>query len=121
VLVVDDNADTAELLAEILQSQGHATRIAYDASTALTVAREFAPEDALLDIGLPEIDGYELARRIRKALWRGGLRLIALTGYGQPKDRELSSEAVFDVHLVKPVDIDVILDAVARPGRSRAA
>jgi PAS domain S-box-containing protein len=121
VLIVDDNADAAELLAEVLQSRGHATRVAYDAPTALTVASEFAPEVALLDIGLPEIDGYELARRIRGEPWSGGLRLIALTGYGQSSDRKRSSEAGFDDHLVKPVDIDVILDAVARRGGGRAA
>ncbi len=116
VLIVDDNADAAELLAEVLQSQGHATRVAYDASTALTLAPEFAPDVALLDLGLPEMDGYELARRIREAPWSGGLRLIALTGYGQSSDRRRSSEAGFDAHLVKPVDLDVILAAVERGG-----
>jgi CheY-like chemotaxis protein len=117
VLVVDDNADAAELLAEVLQTRGHATRVAYDAISALAMAARFAPEVALLDLGLPEMDGYELARRIRALPGSGGLRLIALTGYGQSNDRRRSSEAGFDDHLVKPVDIDVILDAVARGGR----
>lgn len=107
VLVVDDNEDAARLLAELLAALGQETRVAHRASEALAVARQFAPEVALLDLGLPETDGFELARQLRSLDRR--LRLIAVTGYGDPDNRKLSSEAGFEAHLVKPVQAgDVI-------------
>jgi PAS domain S-box-containing protein len=107
VLVVDDNVDAAQLLAEALTDLGHNTRVAYDGPSALTEAARFQPEVALLDIGLPVMDGFELARRLRRDLPGGmPLRLIALTGYGQGSDRERSAEAGFDRHFVKPVRLE---------------
>jgi signal transduction histidine kinase len=102
VLIVDDNEDAAELLAELLRKKGHEVEVAYDAPQALLTVSRFGPDTAILDIGLPSMDGYELAQRLR----RGGFdhRLIALSGYGQAPDRARSQEAGFDAHLVKPVD-----------------
>jgi CheY-like chemotaxis protein len=108
VLVVDDNRDAAELLAEALEMEGYQTRVAFDGPSALRVAAEFRPELAFLDIGLPVMDGYDLARRLR-ALEQGPLVLVAVTGYGQPSDRARSVEAGFDEHLVKPITIDSAL------------
>jgi CheY-like chemotaxis protein len=103
VLVVDDNEDAAELLATAIEAMGHETRIAHDGATALDLAASFQPQVAVLDIGLPGMDGYELARRLRA---RGSLpRLIALTGYGQERDKRESSSAGFELHIVKPVDL----------------
>ncbi len=102
VLVVDDNADAADLLAHLLGSKGHEVVVATDAPQALELAAEFHPEVALLDIGLPVMDGYELARRLR--IQNSDVRLIAVTGYGQERDRTRSRAAGFDAHMVKPVD-----------------
>jgi CheY-like chemotaxis protein len=112
VLIVDDNEDAAHMLAELLRSAGHETRTAYHALAALNVADEFAPDAALVDIGLPVMDGYELAERLRAEAPR--LRLIAVTGYGQSTDRQRSREAGFDEHLVKPIDFDVLEHALDR-------
>jgi signal transduction histidine kinase len=108
ILIVDDNRDAAELLAEMLQALGHDTAVAHDGPEALRVASGFKPAIALLDIGLPVMDGYELARRLRIDPALGGLRLVAITGYGQSEDRRRSEEAGFDAHLVKPVRLDDI-------------
>jgi PAS domain S-box-containing protein len=108
VLVVDDNRDAAELLAELLDMEGYETKVAFDGPTALRVATEFQPELAFLDIGLPVMDGYDLARRLR-AMSQGPLVLVAVTGYGQPSDRARSAAAGFDEHLVKPIGIDSAL------------
>lgn len=113
VLVVDDNEDGAEMLAEILSIQGYSTRIAQDAPSALRVASEFSPQIAFLDIGLPIVDGYELAARLREIPELAKLHLIALTGYGQSEDRRRTREAGFHQHLVKPVDMSAI-DAALR-------
>jgi PAS domain S-box-containing protein len=108
VLVVDDNRDAAELLAEALRMEGYETQVAFDGPSALRLAAEFRPELAFLDIGLPVMDGYDLARRLR-AMEQGPLVLVAVTGYGQPSDRARSTEAGFDEHLVKPIGIDSAL------------
>lgn len=105
VLVVDDNEDAADLLALALSRRGFDVRVAHDGPEALRVASELHPEVAVLDIGLPRMDGYELAERMREELPEQPLRLIALTGYGQPSDRARSAEAGFAAHLVKPVDL----------------
>ncbi len=110
VLIVDDNEDAAELLAEMLGTLGYATQVAHDGPRALQVALEFKPEFALLDIGLPVMDGYEVARRLREEPSLRGLRLVAITGYGQQEDRRRSEKAGFDAHLVKPVELDAITD-----------
>jgi len=114
VLVVDDNADAADLLTEALAAAGHETRVAYDGPSALAVAQAFAPAVVLLDIGLPVMDGYELARRLRQL---PGLapRLVAITGYAQESDRRRAREAGFEAHLVKPVAVDQVLRLVEEP------
>jgi signal transduction histidine kinase len=109
VLIVDDNVDAAELLAEALRQSGYETRVAHDGPTALDLARSFGPAVALLDIGLPVMDGYELGAKLRDEV--GGSRavtLIAVTGYGQDLDRQRSSAAGFLAHLVKPIDLDAL-------------
>jgi CheY-like chemotaxis protein len=114
VLVVDDNDDAAELMADALARKGFDTRTAGDAKAAMTLVGEWQPEAAILDIGLPVVDGYELAKQIRATPGGNKVYLIALTGYGQAMDRERALAAGFDHHLVKPVDtatIRALLDA----------
>ena len=112
VLVVDDNVDAAQMVVESLHMLGHEALATYDGPSALGVASSMRPDIALLDIGLPVMDGYELAQRLRAEL-APIPRMIALTGYGQETDRERSREAGFDLHLVKPVDLDQITTSVA--------
>jgi CheY-like chemotaxis protein len=102
VLVVDDNIDAADTTAVLLQLSGFEVRTAHNGREAMQVVRDFQPEVAVLDIGLPDIDGYELARRILEEGFDGGL--IALTGYSQAADRESSAQAGFALHLAKPTD-----------------
>lgn len=104
ILVVDDNADAAHSLALILRSHGHEVAEAHDGPSALAEAQQFQPNVVVLDIGLPQMDGYEVARRLREQFFGRPLRLIAMTGYGQEEDRRRSVAAGFDCHLVKPVD-----------------
>ena len=104
ILIVDDNVDGAEMLAEALLALGYRTAIAHDGPQALQVAAEFEPEIGILDIGLPVMDGYELAERLREQ--RADLTLVAITGYGQNTDRERARGAGFNDHLTKPVDIN---------------
>ena len=106
VLVVDDNADAAEMLSEYVGSLGYRVRVAFDGPSALRVAEEMHPTIALLDIGLPVMDGFELARRLRENDALEDIKLVAITGYGQETDRARSREAGFDAHLVKPVDLE---------------
>ena len=113
ILVVDDNVDSAESLAMLLQTVGHEVRTAHDGPTGLTAALGFRPDAVLLDIGLPKMDGYEVARRMRLAPELAITPLLALTGYGQESDREKSLEAGFDHHLVKPVDFEKLLGILA--------
>jgi PAS domain S-box-containing protein len=113
VLVVDDSVDGAEMLATALSAKGYDTRIAHDAPVALRVAAEFRPDIALLDIGLPVMDGYELAARLRDTSGMDRVKLIALTGYGQESDRRKSRQAGFHHHLVKPVDLDLLESVLA--------
>ena len=108
VLVVDDNVDAANSLAMLLGVEGHEAQVAYGSREALERIESFQPDVALLDIGLPEINGYELAQRLRVLPQLEGLRLIALTGYGQPEDHERTRAAGFDDHLVKPVDTSTL-------------
>ena len=103
VLVVDDNVDGADVTALLLGELGHETQVAYDGATALAAADEYLPNVVLLDIGLPEMDGYEVARRLRQHPLLRNVWLVAITGYGQESDRQRSKEAGFDHHLVKPV------------------
>ncbi|MFI4942050.1 MAG: ATP-binding protein [Burkholderiales bacterium] len=110
ILVVDDNHDSASLLGEILKRFGETVVVASDGPSALDKARSWAPDLALLDIGLPAMDGYELGARLRQQ--QSAIRLIALTGYGQDADRARSQHAGFEAHLVKPVDVAKLRDAI---------
>lgn len=115
VLVVDDNRDAAAMLKIALEALGYTVEEAHDGPTALEIAERFEPTIALVDIGLPVMDGYELAQRLRaRTPARDRLRLIAVTGYGQDADRRRSAEAGFDEHLVKPVDLTELERIVSR-------
>jgi signal transduction histidine kinase/ActR/RegA family two-component response regulator len=109
ILIVDDNADAADTLSMYLSTVGHRLRVAYEGRAALALSAQDAPDVLLLDIGLPDIDGYELAQRLRAQPRTAHATLIALTGYGQHSDRERSIAAGFDHHLTKPVDVPALL------------
>ncbi len=113
ILIIDDNVDAAELMASYLESRGHTTLVAHDGPSALKIVHGFAPDLALLDIGLPVMDGYELARRLRHDSELQALKLIAVTGYGQETDRAKSRSVGFNAHLVKPVKMEQLLSAIA--------
>ena len=117
VLVVDDNQDAADLTGEALQALGYVTCVKYDGPSALAVVQTFRPEVAVLDIGLPVMDGYELAQRLRQHPECKGIRLIAVTGYGQNSDRERARQAGFDEHLVKPINIKTLASALKQQTR----
>jgi signal transduction histidine kinase len=113
ILVADDNTDAVEALALQLQLAGHDVRTANDGVEALEVAESFAPQVVLLDLGMPRMDGYETARQIRRKWWGKSATLVALTGWGQQQDRKRTSDAGFDVHLVKPVTEFDLFQAIA--------
>jgi PAS domain S-box-containing protein len=117
VLVVEDNPDTAESVKMLLEVRGHRVRVAYDGVAALHAARASVPDVMLVDIGLPGIDGYEVARRVRRDPDLKRIVLIALTGYGRDEDKEHARAAGFDHHLTKPVGLDALQGLVARFGR----
>jgi len=119
VMVVDDNADAAQMLAALLEVQGHLVGVEYDAGGALARARRERPDVMLLDIGLPDMDGYELARRLRAQPENAGATLVALTGYGQHQDREEAQLAGFDHYLVKPADLNQVNDVLAQAAARR--
>lgn len=104
ILVVDDNHDSALSLAMMLSIMGHDTRTAHDGESAVSTAETFLPDVILLDIGLPKLNGYEVAQRIREASWGASMYLIAVTGWGQDEDRQRSSEVGLNLHMVKPVE-----------------
>ncbi|HZH15310.1 MAG TPA: ATP-binding protein [Archangium sp.] len=104
LLLVDDNRDAIELLTEFLDTKGYVTRMALDGPTGLAAANAFQPHIALLDVGLPVMDGYELASRLRQEPSLKGIKLVAITGYGQESDRHRAHAAGFDLHLVKPIE-----------------
>jgi PAS domain S-box-containing protein len=116
VLIVDDNVDAAMMLHDFLVQIGHHAAVAHDGMVALEVAAAFRPEIALLDIGLPVMDGYELARQLRDQAAGRPLRLLALTGYGQESDRARAREAGFDHHLVKPISLEALVPLLTRAG-----
>jgi signal transduction histidine kinase len=113
VLVIEDNVDAGQTLAEILEMQGHRVRVARDGRSGVALARELRPDVVLCDIGLPDLDGYEVARSLRADDALRGTRLVALSGYAQPEDRERARQAGFDAHVAKPPDTDVLMDVVA--------
>jgi CheY-like chemotaxis protein len=116
VTIVDDNADAGQSLAVLLRAHGHTVEVYEDASTTLSAPGAEGTEVFILDIGLPDMTGYELARRLRRHPGHAGAVFVALTGYGQERDRELSRQAGFDHHLVKPVDIAKLAQILARAG-----
>ncbi|HWO23265.1 MAG TPA: response regulator [Kofleriaceae bacterium] len=111
ILLVDDNEDARELLAGLLELQGYRIEAASDAPGALDIAARFQPQIVVLDLGLPEVDGWELARRLRLLDGLAAVRIVALTGYGSERDRERSREAGIDVHLLKPVEISKLTES----------
>lgn len=113
VLVADDNQDAADSLAAILTLAGHEVRVAHDGLTAVSIAQAFRPEVALLDIGMPGLDGYAVASALRKQSWGRGILIVALTGWGQEEDIRQAQIAGFDTHLTKPVDPDRIKSLVS--------
>jgi signal transduction histidine kinase len=116
ILVVDDNEDAAALLAELLESKGHHVMVAYDGPRALALLERFVPDVAVLDIGLPVMDGHDLARRMREKLGDRCPRLMAVTGYGQEHDRRRSSAVGFERHFVKPLKAELLFAALDRRG-----
>ncbi len=116
ILVVDDNRDSAESLAMLLKLTGNETHTAYDGLEAVEAAATFKPEVVLLDIGLPKMNGFEAARKIREQPWGEKMVLVALTGWGQDEDRRKSREAGFDGHLVKPLDRAALTKLLAALG-----
>jgi signal transduction histidine kinase len=113
VLIADDNRDAAESLSLLLELSGHEVRVAHLGQSALSLAQAFRPDIALLDIGMPDLSGYEVARALRRELWATDLQLIALTGWGQDDDRRRAREAGFDHHLTKPIDPNQLESLIA--------
>jgi DNA-binding response OmpR family regulator len=118
VLVVDDNEDAADSLATLLNVMPYQVRVAYDGPEAIEAADEFAPAVALLDIGLPKLSGYDIARHIRNTRGEGVL-LVAITGWGQDEDRRKAREAGFDHHFTKPADFEVLLELIEQEMKHR--
>jgi CheY-like chemotaxis protein len=112
VVVVDDNRDAAELVAEVLATVGHEVSIAHDALQALSLIARVKPAVVVLDIGMPVMDGYELASRIRREFGDNSPRLVAVTGFGLEQDRARSRDVGIHSHLVKPVDVEKLIAAV---------
>jgi CheY-like chemotaxis protein len=108
ILAVDDNRDAVDGLAVMLRLLGHEVHVAYDAAEAIRAAAELRPELVMLDLGLPNVSGYQLARQIRKEAWGGSVRLIAVTGWGSEMDKRRAEEAGFDQHLLKPIDFETL-------------
>ena len=122
VLIADDNVDAAASLAELLEELGAETRVTHDGAQAIAAAEAFRPAVAFLDVGMPELDGHEVGRRLRAQPWGRDVMLVALTGWGQPDDRRKSREAGFDEHLVKPAAVEAVqklLAAVDANARAR--
>lgn len=119
VLVVDDNRDSAEMLALLVSMQGHETDRAFDGMSALDAAERFRPDVVLLDVGLPGMNGYEVARELRRRPHLGKPRIVAITGWGQMEDRERALAAGCDHHITKPADPVAIERLLAEYARGR--
>jgi CheY-like chemotaxis protein len=113
ILVVDDNADATLAMCMLLRSLGHDVRSAADGLEALAVAETFRPDVILLDIGLPGLNGYGVARHIRQQAWGKEMSIVAVTGWGQLDDRRKSMDAGFNLHMVKPVDMSELMNVLA--------
>jgi DNA-binding response OmpR family regulator len=121
ILVVDDNQDAAESLMLLLQCSGHEVQVAHDGEQALLTAQSFLPELVFMDLGMPGLNGFEAARRVRREKWGQDVMLVALTGWGQEDDRRRSAEAGFDKHLVKPVEYEEVDRLIGILAQRRAA
>jgi CheY-like chemotaxis protein len=108
ILVADDNRDGAETMGMLLEIAGHEVRLADSGMSAIETAKDFEPHVVILDIGMPDIDGYEVARRIRRETWGASMLLIAVTGWGHAEDKRRALDAGFDHHMTKPVDPDAL-------------
>ncbi len=115
VLVVDDNHDAADTLAEVLQILGCRTDTAYDGEEGVSKAETLRPDAVVLDLGMPKLNGYEACQHIRAQPWGREMRLVAVSGWGQQDDRRRSVEAGFDAHLVKPVSPDALMALIETP------
>lgn len=113
ILIVDDNVDSAESMAVLLRLEGHEALTLHEGERVVAEARAFRPDVILLDIGLPGMSGYDVARAVRGDTAIAAVRLIAVSGYGRAEDRERARAAGFDEHLVKPVDFSALNDAIA--------
>jgi len=113
VLVVDDNLDAVQTLGRLVRLLGHVAHLAYDGEQAIAAASEWQPQVILMDIGMPKLNGYEAAQRIRATSWGQHMVLIAATGWGQEDDKRRTKEAGFDHHLVKPVDTNLLRELLA--------
>jgi DNA-binding response OmpR family regulator len=120
VLVVDDNVDAANSLARLLKLRSHNVWLAHDGPSALEAADRFQPDAVLLDLGLPRINGYEVARRLREADPENKLLLVAVSGYGSESNRVQASEVGFNHYFVKPLEIDDLLRVLSRGGNGHA-
>jgi CheY-like chemotaxis protein len=114
VLVVEDNADAREMLQVLLEMEGYEVLTAGDGPEALRQAEQSRPDAALIDLGLPGLDGCEVCRRLRGEPWGAAMFIVAQTGWGEERDRQRSAEAGFDAHLIKPVDPQHLIDVLAR-------
>ncbi len=114
ILIIEDNVDGAQSLADLLEMQGHRVRVAHDGQSGIALAREVQPDVILCDLGLPDVDGYDVARMLQRDGSLRGTRLVALSGYAQPEDRQRARDAGFDAHLAKPVELDTLLTVLAK-------
>ncbi len=113
IVVIEDNLDAAEVLADVLQLEGHEVHVAHDGRSGLELVRRVRPDLVLCDIGLPDLDGYEVAQALRRDEALGATRLIAVSGYAQPEDRQRALEAGFDEHMAKPLSPRDLMKALA--------
>jgi DNA-binding response OmpR family regulator len=120
VLIADDNEDAAGMLGTYLKMMGCEIAVAHDGRAALELARRFEPDVAVLDLGMPRLNGLDCARAIRREPWGRSVTLVALTGWGQEDDRKRSKEAGFDHHFVKPVNPELVAKLVAASGQHSA-
>jgi CheY-like chemotaxis protein len=121
ILVVDDNRDAADSTGTLLVLWGHEVRVAYDGPSAITLARDYRPDVCLLDLGMPQLDGYQVAAELRRDPALAGLRLVAMTGYDGEADQQRSRAAGFDAHLVKPVEIAALQEVLTDPNARQDA
>ena len=120
VVLVEDNDDSRMMMCELLELSGFQCHTAETGLMGLEIIDEQSPDVAIIDIGLPDIDGFEVARRLRQSRKHEGLHLIALTGYGQREDRDEARQAGFDAHLVKPVDFEVLFTLLRAQAAKRS-